>query len=59
MSGTKYDPLLDEVRTDDTNFSYKDVKCTVIVPEVQQMAVFDEIDIDNTLILEGDLILEK
>ena len=58
MTGSKYDPPLDEVRVDDTNFSYKDVECCIMIPETQQMIVHDELTINNTLILEGDLILE-
>lgn len=56
---TKYDSLLDDVRIDDTNFSYKDVDTCVFISSNQQMAVFKEIHIDNSLILEGDLILEE
>lgn len=52
--------LLDdsEFSADDTNFSYNDVDIRVEVKRNQQMIIHDIIDINDTLILEGDLILE-
>lgn len=56
---TQYDlPSTGTVTQD--NFSYKTIAInkTVLIPEDQQMAVFEGINIDGTLNIDGQLILE-
>jgi len=58
----KYNPLtdkLDVVSIDDENFSYNNVAadCEVEIPENQQMIVFEDINVDGELTINGDLVI--
>lgn len=59
MAETKYDPILDDLRADDTNFSFDVIKKKLVIPENQQMIVFGGVNIQNCLIIRGNLILKS
>lgn len=53
----KYDTILDDLREDDTNFSFNFIEKKLLIPRNQQMVVYQQIIIESQLTLKGDLVL--
>jgi hypothetical protein len=55
----KYDALIDDLRIDDTNFSYDIITTPITIEANQQMTVHEELVLDSEIILNGRIFLNE